>query len=137
MKRFRCCVCRKTFTVLKRFMLPFKHHAASEIEEVLSGDKECGTHADERTIGRWRKAFHTVLPALCTLLEDLAEAVFGSKVSLSAPPGSSLPPGSPMKRLRRAAETLEKFLPGESALARAMFLESRHRLCLGWQSFRL
>lgn len=131
MKRFRCCACGKTFTVLKRFMLPFKHHAASEIEEVLSGEKECGTHADERTIGRWRKAFHTVLPALCALLEDLEEAVFGSKVSLSASPGSS------MKRLRRAAETLGKYLPGESALARAMFLESRHRLCLGWQSFRL
>lgn len=131
MKRFRCCVCRKTFTVLKKFMLPFKQHAASEIEEALSGEKESGTHADERTIGRWRKAFHTVLPALCALLEDLAEAVFGSKVSLSALPES------PLKRLRRASETLGTYLPGESALARAMFLESRHRLCLGWQSFRL
>ena len=53
------------------------------------------------------------------------------RVSLSASPES------PLKRLRRASETLGTYLPGESALARAMFLESRHRLCLGWQSFRL
>lgn len=131
MKRFRCCICRKTFTVLKRCMLPFKHHAASEIEEALSSGKSCGTHADERTIGRWAKEFGALLPVLSALVENLAEAFFGSKSSLPAGPDS------PLKRLRRAAALLGKPLPGESALALGMFIESRHRLCLGWQAFPL
>ena len=127
-KRFRCCVCRKTFTVLKRFMLPFKHHAASEIEGALSGEKSCETHADERTIGRWTKEFGAILPLLSALVENIAEALFGSKSSLLAAPDS------PLKRLRRATALLKKLLPGESALALAMFIKSRHRLCLGWQA---
>ncbi|MEA4880157.1 MAG: DUF6431 domain-containing protein [Synergistaceae bacterium] len=129
-KRFRCCVCRKTFTLLKRFMLPFKHHAASEIEEALYSGKSCGTHADERTIGRWTKEFGALLPVLSALVENLAEAFFGSKSSLPAVPDS------PLKRLCRATALLGK-LPGESALALGMFIESRHRLCLGWQAFPL
>ena len=69
MQRLRCYVCGQTRTLLRLNMLPHKHYAAAEIEQVLQGQKnpavgphECG--AEESTIRRWRREFPERLSAL-------------------------------------------------------------------------
>ena len=78
-QRFRCLNddCRKTFTLLLPNMLPYKHYAAPEIEQVLQKQEdpeaplhECG--AEESTLRRWKHEFPEVLNALAFRLESLA-----------------------------------------------------------------
>jgi hypothetical protein len=73
--RFLCVQCKKTFTLLPHFLLPFKHYAVSEIEGVLrhlsDGGKlsEAPSEADESTMRRWRKEFDLKLETWAGILE--------------------------------------------------------------------
>jgi len=80
-QRFHCthydCDCGKTFTLLLPNMLPHKHYAALEIEQVLQKQEdpaaplhECG--AEESTLRRWMQEFPPKLSALAASLELLA-----------------------------------------------------------------
>lgn len=142
MKRYRCRGCRKTITVLKKFMLPYKHHAAAEIEEALRDESTCETHADVRTIGRWRNVFSALLPALLGRMEYIAERFFGGRVSgrtllsLEARVGKitlkermSEHLKEHLNELRRVVGLLANSSPGESSLAIGMFIGIHHRLC--------
>ena len=141
-RRYRCRECRKTITVLKKFMLPYKHHAAPEIEEALRDESACETHADARTIGRWRNGFSALLPSLLGRMEEIAEGLLGAcpagrgllqqrehaeKVSLKERMSEHLQ--RHLNELRRIVEILLKPSPGDSPLAIAMFIGIRHRLC--------
>ncbi len=141
-RRYRCRRCRKTITVLKKFMLPYKHHAAPEIEEALHDESACETHADPRTISRWRSEFSAILPDLLGRMEEIAEGLLGGgaarrgllpegeqagKISLKERMSEHLQ--RHLDELRRVTASLVKLSPGESTLARAMFIRIRHRLC--------
>jgi hypothetical protein len=83
-------------------MLPYKHYAASEIEQVLNKHEnpsepshECG--AEESTIRRWIRDFPEILSALAAHLETLAnisqinnipplQRVYTALASLASPP---------------------------------------------------
>lgn len=75
-RRFLCPRCKKTFTRLPDFLLPFKHYIALEIEAVLchlfEGGRlsEAPSGADERTIRRWVKEFRHALPQWTGMLSS-------------------------------------------------------------------
>lgn len=113
-------------------MLPHKHYAAPEIEQVLQEqeDSEAPPHecaAEESTLYRWRREFPVVLTNLASHLESLCN----SKVSL-------LRAARPLQRvyeaLQKAYETLESFVKpssGSSRLAFAFWAVKTHPVCLG------
>jgi hypothetical protein len=74
-QRFFCTECKKTFTILPHFLLPFKHYVASEIERILfhcfGGGKvsESPSGASESTIWRWRKEFDHKIVEWAGILE--------------------------------------------------------------------
>ncbi len=76
-RRFRCSACRKTFTLLPAFLLPFKHYIASEIEGVLrhlfEGGKlsESPSGGDESTLRRWWNEFSRKMQEWAGLLESM------------------------------------------------------------------
>lgn len=66
-RRFRCPVCKKTFTLLEPCMIPYKHYAAVEIEDALK-DIAAGVPfsqnscvAEESTLRRWKRDFFSVI----------------------------------------------------------------------------
>jgi hypothetical protein len=73
--RFLCTACKKTFTLLPDFILPFKHYAAAEIERVLGylfgGGvlSESPSLAGESTLYRWRREFRGKMQQWAGLLE--------------------------------------------------------------------
>ena len=75
-QRYRC-QCGKTYTLLLEFMLPYKHYAAPEIEQVLHKQEnptapphECV--AEESTLRRWKLEFPNKLNALAAFFESMA-----------------------------------------------------------------
>jgi len=94
-------------------MLPFKHYAAHEIEQVLNNEEapatqphECG--AEESTLRRWRLEFPPKLSAIAASLE-LALNI--SDISLR----------SPLQRIYKALASLAQPPPKHSRLAWAFF----------------
>ena len=78
-QRLHCPACRKTFTLLPGNMMPNKHYAAPEIEQVLKKqeDPEEPPHnceAKESTLRRWLREFSQILPYLTSRLLILAGA---------------------------------------------------------------
>jgi hypothetical protein len=75
-RRFYCPRCKKTFTRLPEFLLPFKHYVASEIEGVLrhifDGGRlaESPSGADESTLRCWWSEFSRKLPQWAGVLES-------------------------------------------------------------------
>jgi hypothetical protein len=98
-------------------MLPYKHYAAPEIEQVLQCQEdpsapphECG--AEESTLRRWRGEFPEKLNILAALLESLLKI---SQTALY----------SPLKRIYKALESVKS--PTFSCrLAWAFFLGKSH-----------
>jgi hypothetical protein len=74
-QRFFCPPCKKTFTRLPSFLIPFKHYVAAEIEGVIGHIANGGrlinspSEADESTLRRWWKEFRHKLPQWAGLLE--------------------------------------------------------------------
>ena len=120
-QRFRCSRCGTTFTLLLPNMLPHKHYAALEIEQVLQKQEnpaapphECG--AEESTLQRWKREFPEKLSILAASLESLANA---SRIYLI----------SPLQRIYNALGLLLHTLSNQSRLAWAFFV-SQHSICI-------
>jgi len=99
-------------------MLPFKHYAAPEIEQVLNKHEnptapahECG--AEESTLRRWKLEFPTKLNVLAAFFESFAN---NTKIQL-------LPP---LQRLYSALGLLAHPPPSHIRLAWAFFVTSPH-----------
>ena len=99
-------------------MLPHKHYAAPEIEQVLQKQEdpavpcpECG--AEESTLRRWRLEFPPKLSALAALLESLANVSMTRLVA-------------PLQRVYNALDLLIHPPPDQSRLTWAFFLGNFH-----------
>jgi hypothetical protein len=99
-------------------MLPHKHYAAPEIEQVLQQQEnpaatlhECG--AEESTIRRWKREFPEKLSALAALLESLANI---SEIRL-------IPP---LQRIYNALGSLIRPSLFQNRLAWAFFVSQFH-----------
>ena len=123
-QRFLCiaCDCGKTFTLLLPNMLPHKHYAAQEIEQVLHKQEnptdpphECG--AEESTLRRWMLEFPPKLSALAALLESLMNISMTRLVA-------------PLKRVYNALDLLVRPPADYSRLAWAFFVSQSHPLHL-------
>ena len=95
-QRLHCPACHKTFTLLRGNMMPYKHYAAPEIEQVLKkqeNPEEPSHHCDakESTLRRWLREFPQILAGLTSRLLNLAGA---SIFSLST--------STPLQRLDKA-----------------------------------
>jgi hypothetical protein len=114
-------------------MVPYKHYAATEIEEVLEDaertEKEPGsglpeTYAEESTLQRWRKEFSEQLPLMAGQLEQIAADVGmgeSSLIQLSK---------KPLQRLRAAVGALQELPSKISSLAYAFWLLISHPVCV-------
>jgi len=110
--------------VLLDNMLPYKHYAAPEIEQVLQKQEnptgpphECG--AEESTLRRWTQEFPQILAGLTFRLLALAN----TSVSLL----------SMIRPLQRLYDALAYFVnppPDRSRLAWAFFVSQSHPVCL-------
>jgi hypothetical protein len=105
-------------------MLPHKHYAAPEIEQVLQKQEnpmgpphECG--AEESTLCRWMREFPQILINLTARLSSLANAL----VSL-------LSMERPLQRLYNALAYFVDPPPDQSRLAWAFFVSQSHPVCL-------
>ena len=99
-------------------MLPHKHYAAPEIEQVLQGEEdptapphECG--AEESTLRRWKLEFPEKLSTLASLLESLVNV---SRTYLVPP----------LQRVYNALAPLVHPPPNQSHLAWAFFVSQSH-----------
>ena len=117
-----CCPCGKTRTLLLDFMLPHKHYAAPEIEQVLMTQEdptapphECG--AEESTLRKWRLEFPPKLSALAAFFESVINI---SNISLVPP----------LQRLYNALASLAHPPLKHCRLAWAFFVSQSHPLHL-------
>jgi hypothetical protein len=106
-------------------MVPYKHYAAPEIEQVLQQQEdptapphECG--AEESTLYRWKREFPEKLNTLAGLLEALAKT---SKINLY--------PASSLQRIFNALKLLVHPPPDFCCLAWAFFVSQFHPVCIG------
>jgi hypothetical protein len=118
-------------------MVPYKHYAALEIEEVLNEAEDSSltensseTSAEERTIARWEKSFPERLSALADRLEERAE-----KMGMKEARATYLS-GKPLARLYRIVETLQELPVTVSRLAYS-FSILLHPVRLGRMSLAL
>ena len=121
-QRLRYPCCKTTCTLLLDCMLPHKHYAAPEIEQVLHKQEnptapphECG--AEESTLRRWKLEFPPKLSALAALFDSLTNI---ARIHL-------LPP---LQRLYSALGSLAHPPPSHSRLAWAFFVSHFHPLHL-------
>jgi len=101
-------------------MLPRKHYAAKEIEQVLQENEdptvsthECG--AEESTLRRWKREFPEILSALTSHLCLLGNVTM-----------SLLSTARPLQRLYDTLKMLVHPPPDSSRLAWAFFLNASH-----------
>jgi hypothetical protein len=99
-------------------MLPHKHYAAPEIEQVLQTQEnstapfhECG--AEESTLRRWKLEYPSKLSELAAFFESLTNV---SKTNQLAP----------LQRLYNALNTLAQPPPNHSRLSWAFFVGQSH-----------
>jgi hypothetical protein len=111
-----------TFTLLLPNMLPHKHYAAPEIEQVLQEQEnssspahECG--AEESTLRRWKQKFPVLLSAIAARLELLANI-------------SSTNLYPPLQRVYNALASIIRLPPRNCRLAWAFFVSQSHPLRL-------
>jgi hypothetical protein len=106
-------------------MLPHKHYAAAEIEQVLQEQEdptapphECA--AEESTLYRWKREFPAILNGLALRLSSLSNIVI-----------SLLSSAGPLQRLYEVLSSLVKPPPDSSRLAWAFFVSKSHPIHLG------
>jgi hypothetical protein len=119
-QRFLCPRCKKTFTQLPPFLLPFKHYVVSEIERVLRHLWDGGTYdqspslADGSTVKRWWKEFSQDMPQWVGLLEAIIYAFtqqFSSLINYF----------DPLKRLEEALARLPALPSHWSIITRTLW----------------
>ena len=122
MQRFLCTCCGDTFTLLKPNMLPHKHYAAQEIEQVLHKQEnptasahECG--AEESTLRRWIQEYPVRLNELAAYLESLANILITNLFA-------------PLQRVYNALASIVQPPRGSCCLAWAFFVRQSHPLRL-------
>ena len=113
-------------------MLPHKHYAAPEIEQVLQKQEdptvlphECG--AEESTLRRWGQEFPQILSALAASLESLVNVSMTRLVKKLSDRHGSFFAGrllivAPLQRVYNALALLACPPPEQSRLAWAFFL---------------
>jgi hypothetical protein len=78
-QRFLCQRCKKSFTLLTEFLLPFKHYVVTEIEGALHHIFQGGelskapSGASESTLRRWRDEYKSKIQEWSGSLEDLED----------------------------------------------------------------
>jgi hypothetical protein len=114
-------------------MVPYKHYAASEIEEVLEEAEKVEeepttglpeTHAEESTLQRWKKYFSEQMPLMAGQLEQMAADLGmgeSSLIRLSK---------KPLQRLRAAVNMFQELPSKISSLAYAFWLLISHPVCI-------
>jgi transposase-like protein len=125
-QRFRCSVCGKTFTLLQPNMLPFKHYAASEIEQVLQKHEDPSAvepvcDAEESTIYRWKRDFPAILTELAARLASLAKTTKEALFSKACP----------LQGVYNVLKLLVHPPSDSSRLAWAYFWDASHPVCIG------
>jgi hypothetical protein len=103
-------------------MLPYKHYAAHEIEQVLHKQEnptapphECG--AEESTIRKWIQEYPVILSTLAAYLESMANII-------------SIDLFPPLQRVYNALGSIVQPPPGSCRLAWAFFVSQSHPLRL-------
>jgi len=123
-QRLRCSVCKHACTLLQSNMLPHKHYAAYEIEQVLQEQEDPtvpayeGT-AEESTIYRWKREFPGVLTEMFLRLSRLTKTAINL---ISAAP--------PLQKLYEVLSYLDPPPLGSSRLAWAFFVSKFHPVCI-------
>lgn len=128
-RRFRCHRCKKTFTCLPAFLLPFKHYIASEIEgalrHIFEGGKisDAPSGASESTLWRWLKEFSRKMQEWAGLLEAMIFQRSGRAASLVRLPSN------PLKRLERALSKVQDLPSQWPVMVKALWwLKKSHPL---------
>jgi len=131
-RRFLCPGCKKTFTRLPDFLLPFKHYVALEIEAVLrhlfEGGRivEAPSGADEGTLRRWWREFRYKLP-------QWAGALSSGSFELSHQVSGLVRQSHALKRLEEALSCLPALPSGWTVMIKALYwIKTSHPLCLLW-----
>jgi len=124
-QRFHCSSCGETFTLLQPNMLPFKHYAAPDIEQVLQKHEDPSAvepvcAAEESTIYRWRREYPAILRDLASRLTSLAKT---KEVPILKT--------RPLQRIYNALKLLVHPPPDSSRLAWAFFWDMSHPVCIG------
>jgi hypothetical protein len=119
-QRLRCHACRKVLTLLPGNMMPHKHYAAPEIEQVLKKQENPeepphNCEAKESTLRRWLREFPQILTDLTSRLLILA----GASISL-------LSTATPLQRLYKALAYFEKAPPDFCRLTWALLVGQSH-----------
>ena len=121
-QRYHCTKCGTTRTLLRINMLPYKHYAAPEIEQVLQKHEnpaahphECG--AEESTLYRWLQEFPGKLNVLAAYLESLANIL-------------SIHLAPPLQRVYNALASLAPAPPDSCHLGWAFFVSQSNPLRL-------
>jgi hypothetical protein len=114
-------------------MVPYKHYAASEIEEVLEEAERTKkepavgfpeTYAEESTMQRWKKDFSEQMPLMAGQLEQIA-----TDLGMGEPSLIQLSE-KPLQRLRAAVDVLQEVPSKVSSLAYAFWLLISHPVCV-------
>ena len=124
-QRFLCSLCSKTFTLLRPNMLPFKHYAAPDIEQVLQKHEDPSAMeptcaAEESTIYRWKREYPAILKSLASRLISFTKTKETLRYKTH-----------PLQRVYNALKLLVHPLPDSSHLAWAFFLDMSHPVCIG------
>lgn len=130
-RRFLCTGCKKSFTRLPDFLIPFKHYAVREIEQFLRSlakgfsFNQTQAGAEESTLRRWHKEFQGKIQAWAGRLESLAYTYFGKCDHLLDIPLQPLP------RLEQAVARLPELPSRWTLFVQALqWLNPSHPLCL-------
>jgi hypothetical protein len=121
-------------------MVPYKHYAALEIEEVLEEAERAEeepttklpeTYAEESTMQRWKKDFSEQMPLMAGQLEQIA-----ADLGMGEPSLIQLSE-KPLQRLRAAVNALQELPSKISSLAYAFCLLISHPVCVQRPSLSL
>jgi hypothetical protein len=131
-QRFLCPRCKKTFTRLPDFLVPFKHYVASEIEGALRHIFEGGqiskapSGAAESTLWRWWKEFKQKLPQWAGLLEAMRFSASGGSHQASSLVRLL---SNPLQRLEEALSKLQDLPPQWPVMVKTLWwLSTSHPL---------
>jgi transposase len=130
-RRFLCTGCKKTFTRLPDFLIPFKHYVVREIEHFLRSlvkgpsFNQAETGAEESTLRRWQREFHGKMQSWAGELESKAQEYFKKQIHLLDIPSH------PLLRLEQAVDHFPELPSRWRMLVKALhWLNRSHPLCI-------
>jgi hypothetical protein len=130
-RRFLCTGCRKSFTRLPDFLIPYKHYVVREIEQFIRNMEngfsfnQTETGAEESTLRRWQKEFQGKMQVWAGKLESLAYTYFDKGAHLLSIPLK------PLLRLEQAVARLPELPSRWTLFVQALhWLSPSHPLCV-------